>query len=1243
MNLFDVLDASFSMRLAVTLLHLLWQGLAVGLFVALSTYCLRGATANLRYRINVVGLLVFVACFPVTFLVVGEQNIGPAINVIPVNLPIVGVNSSQEHTAEFSPQPPISEEYSLKSSHADLPATVDSNFPSTENGRSTTLENPPVAASETSASISSIHAILKPAAPYAIAIYLLGVLLMLCRLMKALWGGQRLRREAIPIEDDSLLAMIARQTEQFQLKTAPAVAYCASLHVPVVVGLFKPMILLPTSLATGLTMDQIEALFVHELAHIRRYDLVVNLLQRFIEAVLFFHPAVWYISRQVSIERENACDDLVVSAGWQRISYANALVGMAELCSAAKRKLEENQTGLLAASGANQSQFKKRILRLLETDPTPRLRLTRSGILLSLLLLTSLAFAPAIIQSYAQQKREKNSGQNGNPRSKSQKETEQDHKEQDHKNVLPRLFQLNVVGPDGKPVPHVSVEIRTSPAPTAKQIRRGKFIRTATYGPFTETDKEGRLEIMLNEIPKRFNLSIKKPGYGPYWAGWSSQDHPDPIPNEFTAKLDSGWSVGGIVVDPDGNPVEGVKVDPSVEFKKRPDVTSQLGVGTRIKTDEKGAWRFDLVPDSMKEIFVTWSHPDFQPLSRMISRNTYEVKPDKEPVQRIELSSGLTVSGTVSDEEGQPIHGALVRLLNWNDIPGAKTDKQGRYSLKGCEAKISRIVVSAQGKALDMKKIFVASEMAPVNFTMKPGGKIRIRVVDEKGKGVPKAWVFLQHWRNERVHLAFGHLDKYTDENGIWECADAPLEEFTADIGRPGGMQLSEQVLIAGQKEYKEYVFSPPQALIISGLVVDAKTKRPIKKFRAIPGFREKTIPEKIYWHPTDGYEAINGKFRFRQTYERLAHLVRIEADGYKIAVSRDIKPNEGKVNLNFSLEPAKDITATVLTPEGKPAANAQIAIGGAGFHLRITNGMLPAMRTSALRLEASTDGKLRFPNRDKPFQVVILHPTGFAFLKSEKGTIPNQISLKRWARIEGTFRVGNKIAPHVRLEIRSSGSNVPGIWMEHKVTTNKDGKYIFERAFPGKGYIARYFALMMNEGPLEVTSSKRVPVKFVAGKTIKLDLGGTGRPVIGKLVLPNSTRNEKLKFWKLASLQMTTFAGKPLPQPIPPANIKTAEQRKAWWKQWSESDQGKVLISLSELRQQILSETPRYQFSVSQDGTFRIDNVPEGDYVINGAGITDYRFTVPPLKKEYMEQPFDLGELIIGGQNPAPKAKQMD
>jgi hypothetical protein len=83
---------------------------------------------------------------------------------------------------------------------------------------------------------------------------------------------------------------------------------------------------------------------------------------------------------------------------------------------------------------------------------------------------------------------------------------------------------------------------------------------------------------------------------------------------------------------------------------------------------------------------------------------------------------------------------------------------------------------------------------------MKPGGKIRVRVVDEQGKGIPRARIFFRRWRGMSDYFEFDHVNAYTDDNGVWTWNEAPLDEFKADICRPEGMQLFGQTLIAREE-----------------------------------------------------------------------------------------------------------------------------------------------------------------------------------------------------------------------------------------------------------------------------------------------------------------------------------------------------------------------------------------------------------------------------------------------------------
>ncbi|HEX2523296.1 MAG TPA: M56 family metallopeptidase [Terriglobia bacterium] len=137
-----------------------------------------------------------------------------------------------------------------------------------------------------------------------------------------------------------------RLCEQLQVRQTVLLFESARIQVPTVIGWLRPVILLPASALTGLTTPQLEAILAHELAHIRRHDYLVNLLQTAVETLLFYHPAVWWVSKQVRLEREHCCDDLAVSVQGDVLAYARAL---AELET---RRTNEPQLAMAATGGS---------------------------------------------------------------------------------------------------------------------------------------------------------------------------------------------------------------------------------------------------------------------------------------------------------------------------------------------------------------------------------------------------------------------------------------------------------------------------------------------------------------------------------------------------------------------------------------------------------------------------------------------------------------------------------------------------------------------------------------------------------------------------------------------------------------------------------------------------------------------------------------------------------------------------
>jgi beta-lactamase regulating signal transducer with metallopeptidase domain len=152
----------------------------------------------------------------------------------------------------------------------------------------------------------------------------------------------------------------AALAKRLRISKPMRLAVSARAQVPAVVGWLRPVVLMPASVFTGLTPEQVEALLAHELAHVRRHDYLVNLMQTAAETLFFYHPGVWWVSRTIREERENCCDDLAVETCGNRMVYVRALAELEQLRGSSPRLAMAADGGSLLA----------RIQRLLRMKPT---------------------------------------------------------------------------------------------------------------------------------------------------------------------------------------------------------------------------------------------------------------------------------------------------------------------------------------------------------------------------------------------------------------------------------------------------------------------------------------------------------------------------------------------------------------------------------------------------------------------------------------------------------------------------------------------------------------------------------------------------------------------------------------------------------------------------------------------------------------------------------------------------------
>lgn len=174
-----------------------------------------------------------------------------------------------------------------------------------------------------------IRSEVEAALPVIVMLWASGLLLSLARLGGDILALRRLVREDAAPPAKPLPDLVQRLVVRLRIRGTVTIRHSARVQVPLVVGWMRPLILVPAALVSGLTPAELEALVAHELAHIRRHDVLVNQLQRAIETIFFFHPAVWWISAQVREEREHCCDDLAVRAcDGDAAAYASALLSL---------------------------------------------------------------------------------------------------------------------------------------------------------------------------------------------------------------------------------------------------------------------------------------------------------------------------------------------------------------------------------------------------------------------------------------------------------------------------------------------------------------------------------------------------------------------------------------------------------------------------------------------------------------------------------------------------------------------------------------------------------------------------------------------------------------------------------------------------------------------------------------------------------------------------------------------------
>jgi hypothetical protein len=655
---------------------------------------------------------------------------------------------------------------------------------------------------------------------------------------------------------------------------------------PLTLGWWPSVIVMPEGLASLLADEELACVLAHEAAHVARHDSTIALLQQLAGVGFWWNPLLIAASREINRIRERICDDHVFMQFGDGSPLAQAIVKVAEWSAA-----RDGSLPLAANFLEDGDEIEERLTRLMKQNRTLPLPLNRSSAALIGLfgiVLATVSCVPAI------------RGQIVPP-------------PQTGAATQPVAWQMQVraVNADGKPIAHPRIGV---------QLR-------AWQGPvWHDGDRQGRF---LATLPKRepgyCYLMVRADGYAPMRAFWR-----DALPAEFTFEMTKAIAVGGLVMDESGKPIAGAKVLFSGGHHDSDPLRRAESSFYReeFTTDERGRWKCDLAPANISNASINVRHGDY-------ANDTYTYSQD----QRIKallnlthtwtLKKGFVVKGRVVDTQGKPIAGATLAIgeLNlYSDAgPFQRTDTDGRYRFKRVAPHYDlanddqpiRFTVSIVktgfmpvmesvpgygGRPLDNS----TKDERVVDLTLDRGATLKLRVVDAQNRPIKGAWVFSDNWRGTsalRVLRRFG-IPTETDEQGVWRWTDAPLgESIGFDVLKSGFSDVRDhKIPVNDASVEKTIVLRQPQ--IITGTVIDARTKQPIPEFIVERAFENVAgYPGGLYW-ARDDVTGRNGTYRIQVSMppHNGSYTYRVCATGYVTSVSKSTPFTEGETAVDFEL-----------------------------------------------------------------------------------------------------------------------------------------------------------------------------------------------------------------------------------------------------------------------------------------------------------------------------------------------------
>ncbi len=1067
---------------------------------------------------------------------------------------------------------------------------------------------------------------LSPWLPSLVLIWSLGVLALSLRNAGGWLAAQRLKSEATGSVPAAIEAAAARLARSLGLARSVRLLQSALVDSPLVIGAIRPVILLPASLVTGLPADQLESLLAHELAHVSRHDYLVNLLQSAIETLFFYHPAVWWISSQMRIEREHCCDDIAVLLVTDRTVYVRALAAVAGARVPAMTP---------AAGGGLLLPRLRRVLGLADPEAANASRWLAGAALLALCggiaIVAVLEARPAQGQAKAVAKAEAPNGEadeaDAAPAEKPAAVAEP--RKRTHPSATTEgSMKIIVVDADGRPVPEAQIH-----ASVWTDDEAFRAIRDYT------TDAQGEATADLPNTLWILRLWASKKGYAGRFISMETDAnvHEIVIPKEFTFRLPKGTTLGGVVKDEEGHPIKGAQVEVSYQSGGGRSETNSVhpSFQENTTTDADGRWKVeDAPPGDEIEFSIGVTHPDYLSddlLGELERKEAITTRALRDQTATIVMQRGKEITGTITDPGGKPVANAIV---TWGDRPSgpklSRTNAEGVYRFGNVPAGNTTLAVVADKWMPSSRNLEIANKTQTANFQLQPGKKLRIKFVDRAGGPIPEVFVLIEAWRG--AHLINNFKPQVPDTtipgkanaDGVFEWSFAPDDAVSYRFNQTGFAEARASITA----DDSEHVQVLDRVLRISGRVRDATTGKPVDRFLLMPvRFFRPDQPYSARWR---AQQQNSDEFGLEFDSTDFPNGIQIEAPGYLPYRSVSFRVGDADPELDIRLQPAERYEGRVVDQRGRPLKDAHVYVGTACEQLSLENNAPSQEWNANYRVQTDLNGTFEIAAQIDRYGLIIVAPEGYAEVAREPSEKPGVIRVEPWAKVSGRLMQHGKPVPRYEVTlqpIRFRGPDEPRIFDNLQTTTSDDGSFVFERVPPVPCHVRADLHWSRDS---TLSSSHSVPIRPKPGEEVHVTLSGSV-DVSGRLVAEDQPAGFDYHF--SLSYLVARRAGIEPPESLAG---KGFDWRKGWSDAWLHSQEGQAYL-----------ETLHHWFVKPEpDGRFTISGVEPGDYdlainlygktegcLVHAAATRVIRVSVKPGTRQ-----LDLGELSIPSVAP-PKA----